>query len=366
MAIEQFDNGELLASVRSKLNANDVELNQRVTVLETSVAGFSWASIKPSGGVLESDLATAVQAKLNATHALQGANTDITSLGGLTGGVYEVDFVRFDLTPETVPTTPGTLYWDGTDNAQTLSLTLAGGTSVLQVGQEQHYRIKAASSIGNGKVVMIVGAQGNSGTLLATEAAGVITSKPEVIIGVATENIAANAFGYVTSFGVVRGINTTGSLVGETWLDGDTLYYNPAVVGGMTKVRPTAPNAMAILGNVIHAANNGSIHVRVHHGSTLGGSDGNVQFGTLANNDFIAYNSTAQRWENKTAGASRTALGLGELATQNKNAVVVAPQISATPVSNGEMVFQLTSNTSLAIKVKGSDGVVRQATLTLA
>ena len=38
---------------------------------------------------------------------------------------------------------------------------------------------------------------------------------------------------------------------------------------------------------------------------------------------------------------------------------------SATPVSNMDMVFQLTSNTQLTIKVKGSDGVVRSANITL-
>lgn len=42
------------------------------------------------------------------------------------------------------------------------------------------------------------------------------------------------------------------------------------------------------------------------------------------------------------------------------------PESTATPVVNGEMRFELTSNTSLKIKVKGSDGVVRSATLTLA
>ena len=39
---------------------------------------------------------------------------------------------------------------------------------------------------------------------------------------------------------------------------------------------------------------------------------------------------------------------------------------SATPAMAGEMVFQLTDNTTLVVKVKGSDGVVRSATLTLA
>ena len=47
-------------------------------------------------------------------------------------------------------------------------------------------------------------------------------------------------------------------------------------------------------------------------------------------------------------------------------APILTPSASATPADNGSLVFQLTSNTSLAIKVRGSDGVVRSATLTLA
>jgi hypothetical protein len=39
---------------------------------------------------------------------------------------------------------------------------------------------------------------------------------------------------------------------------------------------------------------------------------------------------------------------------------------SATPASNSQMTFQLTSNTQLTIKVKGSDGTVRSANITLA
>jgi hypothetical protein len=46
--------------------------------------------------------------------------------------------------------------------------------------------------------------------------------------------------------------------------------------------------------------------------------------------------------------------------------VTLSPQASVTPASNGQMTFQLTSNTQLTIKVKGSDGVVRTNTLTLA
>jgi hypothetical protein len=42
------------------------------------------------------------------------------------------------------------------------------------------------------------------------------------------------------------------------------------------------------------------------------------------------------------------------------------PKATQVPLANGELVFELTSNTALKIKVMGSDGVVRSATLTLA
>jgi hypothetical protein len=42
------------------------------------------------------------------------------------------------------------------------------------------------------------------------------------------------------------------------------------------------------------------------------------------------------------------------------------PGSSVTPVDNGDVVFELTSNTSLTIRAKGSDGTVRSVALTLA
>lgn len=48
------------------------------------------------------------------------------------------------------------------------------------------------------------------------------------------------------------------------------------------------------------------------------------------------------------------------------NNLTLVPPASTTPADNGDMQFQLTSNTQLTIKVKGSDGVVRSANITLA
>jgi hypothetical protein len=57
---------------------------------------------------------------------------------------------------------------------------------------------------------------------------------------------------------------------------------------------------------------------------------------------------------------------LGNVAFMDSNQLVVNPAASVSPAGIGDMVFQLTSNTSLEIKVRGSDGTVRSVALTLA
>lgn len=55
---------------------------------------------------------------------------------------------------------------------------------------------------------------------------------------------------------------------------------------------------------------------------------------------------------------------VGQVLTPDK--VIMRPKTSDTPGKAGDMVFELTSNTQLKIKVRGSDGTVRSVSLTLA
>ena len=52
-------------------------------------------------------------------------------------------------------------------------------------------------------------------------------------------------------------------------------------------------------------------------------------------------------------------------ALATKAGTVLVPAASATPDANGDLVFERTSNTSLTIKMKGTDGTVRSVVLTL-
>jgi hypothetical protein len=91
-------------------------------------------------------------------------------------------------------------------------------------------------------------------------------------LGVVTENIALNQEGFITTQGQVREINTTGTLQGETWNDGDELWLSATVAGGLTNIRPTAPNFKVPVAYVEYAhQNHGKLYVRT--GDAIGFDD---------------------------------------------------------------------------------------------
>lgn len=90
--------------------------------------------------------------------------------------------------------------------------------------------------------------------------------------------------------------------------------------------------------------------------------------GTLTTADVVATSNPLVQQSDIGSAPNEIPLNqyLGEMAYMNAEAVVIQPQASVTPNGIGDMVFQLTNNTTLVVKVKGSDGTVRSATLTLA
>ena len=197
-------------------------------------------------------------------------------------------WVIWDTTPEGVPPDVGTLAWDG---GTTLGVQMT--TDVLgRINESGYYYIKASSAITKGQVIMFTGAVGASGVPTGAPATGVTDGS--YIMGIAAENIANNGFGLVQFIGTLRGVDLS------AYSDGDVLWYNPAVTGGLTKTKPSAPNIKVQVAAVISNSNNGTMLIRVTAGSELGGTDSNVQFGTLANGDLIQYDSALQYWKNVT------------------------------------------------------------------
>lgn len=179
---------------------------------------------------------------------------------------------------------------------------------MLQVGQEMHYYAKntSGSDILNGTPVMFTGTLGASGKLTFGKAVADGSAPAIYMMGVATEDIADNAFGYITSFGKVRGFNTSGTPYGETWNDGDIIYFSPAAPGTWTNVRPAAPNLDLPVAVVLNAATGGSgeIFVRMKTGETIN-SLHDVEAPSPSDGDILEYDSGNARWQN-APNAGRT------------------------------------------------------------
>jgi hypothetical protein len=267
---------------------------------------------------LRQEVKTLPQPQLGTFAALQQANLPWTT---------------FDTTPESLPTDVGTVAWGG---GTTLGVQMTA--NVLQrVGESEYVYAKASAAITKGQLCYHTGAVGASGVITVAPTP-LNLADPNQLVGVAAETLALNDFGLIQVSGVLRGFNTTGSSVGETWADGDALYYNPAFVGSMTKVKPLAPNQKSYIGEVINAASagSGSMHIRIVPGSVLGGTDSNVEIISIAANDLLVYDSVDQRWEN------RQPTGIFNIAALSANSVLYL-NASKTVTTSSSLFFNGTN-----------------------
>lgn len=154
------------------------------------------------------------------------------------------------------------LAWN--DSEQTAELGMDYGV-VQQIGLEYYARVENATgvTIPNGSVVGFAGVGPNNVLSVAPYLAD--RSTPSLyVLGVMTHDLPnAGEVGYATVWGHVRGFNTTGTPVGETWNVGDILYANPSTAGAFTNVKPTAPNNVVPMAAVLNVdATDGEIFVR--------------------------------------------------------------------------------------------------------
>lgn len=243
-------------------------------------------------------------------YAHAGANTDITSMSGITGGVGTADYYDIDTTA-TPSAAVGRISWD--DGNGTAQLGLKGGNVALQLGQELVARVynDSGSTLTYGQIVYISGAQGNRIAVKLANASSESTSAGT--LGMVAETIAAGAEGFITMMGTVNNLNTSALTAGQ-------LVYLATSNGAYTTTAPTAPNHRVTLGYVerVHATV-GSIYVKVDNGYELDELH-NVAITSVANGNVLIYNSSTGVWENKaqsniTAGAVTNGLYTTDIGT---------------------------------------------------
>ena len=233
----------------------------------------------------------------NITIDVDGSVSDVAETLVARGIENEFGISRIDFTIPTenfVTPSVGELQWDF--DAGTLQLGLSGTDVVLKVGQDTVYRARnqSGSSIEKGTLCMFVGTLEQSGRLLIAPWDG--NAPSQFIMGIANETIPNDADGFVTHFGKIRGIDTTGAPYGETWSQGDILYAGPT--GGLTNTKPEAPNTKTIIAAVINVHPSvGAIAVRPTFSSDLANDD-LVELDNLQDGDVLRYIDSNNRFEN--------------------------------------------------------------------
>ena len=119
----------------------------------------------------------------------------------------------------------------------------------LQVGQEMWVRVynNTGSTITNGQVVYISGTDTGFPAVSLARADALATC--ESVIGLTTHDIETGTYGYVTSNGTVRDVDTSSYTIG------DRLYLSPTVAGALTTTKPTSQDEFIVEVGIVSEVN---------------------------------------------------------------------------------------------------------------
>lgn len=220
-----------------------------------------------------------------------GATSNV-NLGeyGITSG-----FVGFDTTPTGTPTGIGTLYWDSAN--RTLSLIDGDGDTTLQIGQEERVLVhnNTGATLTDGQIVYVTGSTGELPSVALASNSAEATSS--VTFGMVTESIAHGADGFITTSGIVHGLNTL------AFTEGAALWLG-TTPGTFTQTKPVAPLNSVLVGYVIKkAGGNGSVFVKIQNGYELEELH-DVYIADPANNHGLFYDIADGLWKNKSIASA--------------------------------------------------------------
>lgn len=171
-----------------------------------------------------------------------------------TSSISTLDYADFDTALVSSPSfVEGRLFYDNVN--KTMAFYNQEPDVTLQIGQEQWIRVynNSGATIDNGKPVYITGSTSGWPTVALANANSVSTFNA---IGLATHSIEDATYGYVTTKGVVRDVNTSSLSTGVVHLG--------VTDGALQNQSPTYPNYPHEIGYcIVSDATNGSIYVDI-------------------------------------------------------------------------------------------------------
>jgi hypothetical protein len=230
----------------------------------------------------------------------------VDSVFGATNTITQVDYFALN-TSSTASVTTAKGVWNATEGA--IEVGLNSSVNAL-LGVDAHVQVynQSGSPFTKGQVVR---QDGSSGTRLKVVLAlGTDDTNSATTIGLVAQSIGNNSSGFIITNGLLRGIDT------NAFNEGDTLYLSATTPGGLVNTRPTQPNHSVRIGYVIKKAGvaDGIIYVDILNGFELEELH-DVLVTTVANRDFLSYDSSTTVWRNRQLFDSTAPAALGVSAT---------------------------------------------------
>ena len=178
---------------------------------------------------------------LNNDKAENGANSDITSMSGVTGEIGDPTQIQFDPQSSHPTYAEGLLWYDSTHN----TLAYFGDESgvVHNVNLEEHQKVynNSGVTIAKGEPLYFSGNFNGYPTAARANATDVNKYNAQ---GIAAHSIENGTYGYVCTAGLVEGVDTSG-------LNAGTNFFVGLTDGAVQNASPTYPNFPMCLGWVV-------------------------------------------------------------------------------------------------------------------
>jgi len=214
--------------------------------------GDSYQITGSTGGGGASDFPYTGSAIISGSLTVTGS---INATQGITGSLFGTS--SFAITASYALNAQSSSFAQTASYAATSSFSLATSENRILVIN------KSGTTIAKGTVVHLTGSTNSSDTPYITTASYENDNLSANTLGITTETIAFNSTGFVTTEGVLTGLDVTGFVAGQILY----LGANGAIIGAA----PQAPLHGVRLGQVVRdsPSNNGSIYVRIDNGYEL-------------------------------------------------------------------------------------------------
>jgi len=156
-----------------------------------------------------------------------------------------LNYLKFDTNYSGSVHGEGTVHWSSEDGC--LEIGMPGGNVRAQIPMEVYFPRQVINQTGsdmtNGQLVYVSGGSGNNAYITLANADSEVTGANT--IAMLTEDIDDGSRGWVTTFGLVRDVNTDG-------IEPGTELFLDTTDGGYTSTMPEHPNLVVPIGQVFY------------------------------------------------------------------------------------------------------------------